>query len=59
MLGEVVEGKQRKRQSKNRSYVYKGVLCEVENLFWIYMKLVEKIVFGIQYCVILVSVRGN
>lgn len=59
MLGEVVEGKQRKRQSKNRSHVHKGVLCEAENLSWTYMKPVEKIAFGTQHCATLVSARGN
>lgn len=46
MLGDMVEGKQRKKQSKNRSHIYKGIVCEAKDLFWNYMKPLEKISFG-------------
>lgn len=48
-----------RNKEKNRSYIYKSIVYEVEDLFWNFMKLVKKILFGIQYCVILVNVRGN
>ena len=42
----MVEGKQRKKQSKNRSPIHKGTVFEAEDLFWNYMKPVKKISFG-------------
>lgn len=59
MLGEVVEGKQKKRQSKNRSCVHEGMVYEAENLSWNYTKPVKKISFETQHCAILVSARSN
>lgn len=59
MLGEMVEGKQKKRQSKNRSCVHKGMVYEAENLSWNYMKPVKKISFETQHCAILVGARSN
>lgn len=46
MLDEIVERKQRKKQSKNRSHIHKGIGDEAEGLFWNYMKPVKKISFG-------------
>lgn len=55
----MAEGKQKKRQSKNRSCIHKGTVYEAENLSWNYMKPVKKIAFGTQHCAIPVSARGN
>ena len=46
MLDEMVEGKQRKKQSKNRSHIHKGIVDEAEVLFWNCMKPAKKIPFG-------------
>lgn len=46
MLDEMVEGKQRKKRSKNRSHIHKGIVYEAKDLFWNYMKPVKKIAFG-------------
>lgn len=59
MLDEMAEGKQRKKQSKNRSHLHKGIMDEVEALFWNYTKPRKKIPFEARYCAILVNVRGN
>lgn len=53
------EGKQKKRQSKNRSCIHKGMVYEAENLSWNYTKPVKKIPFETQHCAILVSARSN
>ena len=37
MLDEMVEGKQRKKQSKNRSHIHKGIVDEAEGLCWNYI----------------------
>lgn len=34
----MVEGKQRKKQCKNRSHTHKDTVYEAEDLFWNYMK---------------------
>lgn len=59
MLDEIVEGKQRKKQSKNRSHTHKDMVQGDEDLFWNYMKPVKKIPFGTQNCAILVNATGN
>lgn len=59
MLDEIVEGKQRKKQSKNRSHTHKDMVQGAEDLFWNYMKPVKKIPFGTQNCAILVNATGN